>query len=117
MAGLDIQVGDLRDRITFQSPTISKTDEGAQTEGYANVASNPTVWALIVYDHGQTVVTNEAEKAEQRATVTVRYRSDILAKWQVLIDGNPWKLISEPDHVRGRNTWTVFRVERVIGTV
>ena len=117
MAGVDIKIGDMRDRITFQSPTISKTGEGAQTEAYTNVASNPTVWALIVYDHGQTVVTNEAEEAEQRATVTIRYRSDVSDKWQVLIDDNPWKLISPPDHVRGRNTWTVFRVERVIGTV
>lgn len=117
MADLNIRIGDMRDRITFQSPTNNKTSGGAQIEAYTNVAINPTVWAQVVYDHGQTIVTNEAEKAAQRATVTVRYRSDILDTWQILIDDNPWKLISPPDHVRGRNRWTVLRVERVTGTM
>lgn len=117
MADLNVRISDLRDRITFQAPTVTKSTGGAQTEAYANVATNPTVWAQIVYDHGQTVVANEAEKAEQRATVTIRYRSDVSDKWQVLIDGNPWKIISPPDHVRGRNRWTVLRIERVTGTV
>lgn len=116
MAGYDIQVGDMRDRVTFQSPTVSKSSGGGQVEAYANVATNPTVWALVVYDHGQEVITNDAEKSVQRATVTVRYRSDVLATWQVLIDGAAWKIFSV-DHVRGRNRWTVLRVERVIGTV
>ncbi len=117
MADLNIQIADLRDRITFQASTVTKQTSGAQTEAYADVATNPTVWALIVYDHGQTLVTSEVEKAEQRATVTVRYRSDLLDTWQVLIDGTPWKIISPPDHVRGLNRWTVFRIERVKGTV
>jgi SPP1 family predicted phage head-tail adaptor len=114
---LNITIADLRDRITFQSPIISKSPGGGQVTAYANVASNPNVWALVVYDHGQTIVSNEAEKAEQRATVTIRYRIDVSDKWQVLIDGNPWKIISPPDHVRGKNRWTVFRVERVTGTI
>ena len=116
MADLNVRIGDMRDRVTFQSPTISKTTGGAQTEAYVNVTTNPTVWALVVYDHGQTVVTNEAEKSVQRATVTVRYRSDVLPTWQVLIDDAAWKIFSI-DHVRGRNRWTVLRVERVTGTV
>jgi SPP1 family predicted phage head-tail adaptor len=118
MTVLDIQVGDMRDRITFQSPTISKSSGGGQVEAYANVLTNPTVWALWVNDHGQEVVANDAEKAVQRATVTIRNRSDVLTTWQVLKeDGSAWKLISPPDHVRGRQRWTVLRVERVIGTV
>ncbi len=117
MADLNIKIADLRDRITFQSPTVGKTTGGAQTEGYANVGTNPTVWALWVNDHGEEVVANDAEKSVQHATVTVRYRSDVLSTWQVLKDGEPWKLISPPDHVRGLNHWTVLRVERVIGTV
>ncbi len=116
MAGIDIQVGDMRDRVTFQSPTISKAGSGAQTEAYANVATDPTVWALWVNDHGQETVANDAEKSVQRATVTIRYRSDVLATWQVLKDSSAWKIFSV-DHVRGRNHWTVLRVERVEGTV
>jgi SPP1 family predicted phage head-tail adaptor len=116
MADLNIQIGDMRDRITFQSPTVNKAAGGAQTEAYANVDTNPTVWALWVNDHGQEVVGSDAEKSVQKATVTIRYRSDVLATWQVLKDEAPWKIFSV-DHVRGRNHWTVLRVERVIGTV
>lgn len=116
MTGIDIQVGDMRDRVTFQSPTLSKSSGGGQVEAYANVATNPTVWALWVNDHGQEGVANEAEKSVQRATVTVRYRSDVLTTWQVLLDGAAWKIFSV-DHVRGKNRWTVLRVERVTGTV
>lgn len=118
MAGVDIKIGDMRDRITFQQPTISKTGDGAQTEAYANVITNPTVWAQIVWDHGQNVVVAaDAERSEKRGTVTIRYRSDVSDKWQVLVDGEAYKIISPPDHVRGLNRWTVFRIERVEGTV
>ena len=116
MTDINIQVGEMRDRITFQAPTINKAGSGAQTEAYADVSTNPTVWAQVVYDHGQEVVANDAEKSVQRATVTVRYRSDVFATWQVLIDNLAWKIFSI-DHVRGQNRWTVLRVERVIGTV
>jgi SPP1 family predicted phage head-tail adaptor len=118
MANFDVQVSDLRYRITFQSPTINKAASGAQTESYANIATNPTVWAQIVWDHGQNVVVaTDAERSEQRGTVTIRYRSDVSDKWQVLVDGNAYKIISPPDHVRGLNRWTVFRIERIEGTV
>lgn len=118
MVVLDIQVGDLRDRITFQSPTINKTSGGAQTEAYANIATSPTVWAQIIWDHGQNVVVaTDAERSEKRGTVTIRYRSDVSDKWQVLVDGEVYKIISPPDHVRGLHRWTVFRIERVEGTV
>lgn len=116
MADINVQVGDLRTLITFQSPTVGKTTEGAQTEAYATIATNPTVWALWVNDHGQEGVASDAEKSTQRATVTIRYRSDVLTTWQVLQDEAPWKIFSV-DHVRGRNHWTVLRVERVEGTV
>lgn len=111
-----VNVGDLRTRITFQSSTINKGTSGAQTEAYVNVATNPTVWAQWIYDHGQEIVTNEAEKSAQRATVTIRYRGDVLETWQVLMDGNAWKILSI-DQVRDHNRWTVLRVERVKGTV
>mgnify|MGYP001221278041 CR=1 FL=1 len=116
MVDINIRISDLQDRITFQAPTVSKTSDGAQVEVYANVATNPTVWAQWVNDHGQESVSNDAEKSEQRATVTIRYRDDVLTTWQVIKDGVAWKVFSV-DHVRGRNHWTVLRVERVTGTV
>lgn len=116
MADLTLRISDLRTRITFQEPTVTKKDSGAQVEAYANIETNPTVWAQWVNDHGQEVVSSDAEKSEQRATVTIRYRSDVSEAWRVMKDEEPWKIFSI-DHVRGRNRWTVMRVERVKETV
>jgi SPP1 family predicted phage head-tail adaptor len=111
-----VNPGDLRTRITFQQPTITQDAGGAQKEAYANVPTHPTVWAKWVNDHGQEAVSSDAEKSTQRATVTVRHRADILETWQVLNNGEAWKIISK-DPVQGRNRWVVLRVERVKGTV
>jgi len=116
MTDLAINVADLRDRITLQSPTISKDAGGAQVESYANVGSDPTVWAQWVNDHGLELVSSEAERSIQRATVTIRDRSDVLTTWRVLRDGVAWGITSV-DRVRGQNRWVVLRVERTQGTV
>jgi SPP1 family predicted phage head-tail adaptor len=116
MAGLNIKIADLRTRVTFQQPTTTKDPGGAQVHGFANVATNPTVWARWINSHGQEAVQSEALKSVQRATVTVRYRSDILPTWQLLKDDEAWKIISV-DQVRDRNRWIELIVERAKGTV
>lgn len=118
MADIKVKISELNTRLTFQQPSITKDAGGAQKETYANVATNPTVWSRWIYDHGQEQVSSDADKSVQRATVTVRYRRDVLSTWQVVHeDGSIWKIISPPDHVRERNHWTELRVEQVKGTV
>jgi SPP1 family predicted phage head-tail adaptor len=115
MADFVVNAGELRTPITFQQPTIVKDPGGAQKKTYANVPTNPTVRAKWVNDHGQESVASDAQVSIQRATVTVRHRSDILETWQVLKNGEAWKILSV-DPVQGRNRWVVLRVERVKGT-
>jgi SPP1 family predicted phage head-tail adaptor len=117
MADFNVTIADLRTRITLQQPTITTDAGAAQVPSWANVASNPTVWARWINAHGQEAVTSDALKSAQRATVTVRYRSDILTTWAVKkADNTLWQIISV-DHVQGRNRWTELVVERVKGTV
>jgi SPP1 family predicted phage head-tail adaptor len=115
MAGLNIKIADLRTRVTFQQPTTTKDVGGAQVQGFANVATNPTVWARWINAHGQEAEQSEALKSVQRATVTVRYRSDILPTWQLLKDDEAWQIISV-DPVRDRNRWIEMIVERAKGS-
>ena len=61
MADLTLQISDLRTRITFQSPTISKDAGGAQVATYANIGTVPTVWCQWINDHGQESVQGGAE--------------------------------------------------------
>jgi SPP1 family predicted phage head-tail adaptor len=115
MDGYKISAGDLRTRVTFQQPTATKDPGGAQKNTFANVATNPTVWARWINAHGQEAEQSEALKSVQRATVTVRYRSDIVPTWQLLKDGEAWQIISV-DQVRDRNRWVEMIVERAKGT-
>jgi len=116
MAEYNVNAGDLRTRITLQSPTITKDDGAAQVPGWANATTNPTVWARWVNAHGQEMVSSEALQSSQRAVVTIRHRTDVLTTWRVLKDGAAWQIISL-DPVQGRNHWLEMVVERVKGTV
>ena len=116
MDSYKVDIADLRTRITFQSPTVTPDAGGAQVATWANVSSNAMVWARWINVHGQEAVTSEALKSSQRATVTVRYRSDILTTWRGVKGTEYWQVISV-DQVQGRNRWTEIVVERVKGTV
>jgi SPP1 family predicted phage head-tail adaptor len=111
-----VNAGELRTRITFQQPTISQDDGGAQTIVWANVARNATVWARWIMAHGQEVVNSEALKSVQRAVVGVRHRTDVLTTWRVLKDGQAWQVISV-DPIQGKNRWVELVVEQARGTV
>jgi SPP1 family predicted phage head-tail adaptor len=112
----EINPGDLRTRITFQQPTLVTDAGGAQSETYANVPTNPTVWAKWVNDHGAEAVIANAETSVQRATVTIRYRADIQTTWRLTWANEIWKIVSV-DQVQHRNRWTEIVIERVKGTV
>ena len=115
MADLNISIADLRTRITFQSPTITKDGGAAQKKTYANIGTNPTVWAQWINDHGQEQVLSGAEASVQRATVRVRHRTDIQETWQVVKDSENWQILSI-DPVQDQNRWVELRVERVKAT-
>jgi head-tail adaptor len=116
MSAYTINPGEMRTQITFQSPTISKDAGGAQKPTFANVSTNPTVLSRWINDHGQEAVQSNAAVSAQRATVTVRHRTDIQTTWQVLKDSEAWQILSI-DPVQGRRRWVELRVERVKGTV
>lgn len=118
MPDYSVNVGDLRTRITFQTPTLSQGADGAQVPSWANISTNPTVWSKWVHDHGQELAQNAAGISAERATITVRYRSDLKPSYAILdASGARWQIISAPENVQNQNRWTVFRVERVKGTV
>jgi SPP1 family predicted phage head-tail adaptor len=116
MPQVTVNPGEMRTQITFQSPTVNKDAGGAQVTSYANVSTNPTVWARWINAHGQEAVQSDALQSVQRAAVTVRNRTDILTTWQVLKDSEAWKIISI-DRIRGENRYVELVVERAKGTV
>lgn len=117
MDALKVSIAELNTRITFQSSTLTQGTDGAQVPSWANIASNPTVWSKWVHDHGAEQAQG-ANTSIERATVTVRYRSDIKSSYAILDpSGARWQIISALENVQNQNRWTVFRVERIKGTV
>lgn len=115
MTVVTINPGELRTSITLQTPTISTDAGGAQKAGYANAGTNPTVYARWINSHGQEQAEN-AVKSVQRATVTIRNRTDVQTTWRVLKDNEAWNIISI-DAIRGENRFIELVVERAKATV
>lgn len=109
--------GELRTLVTLQTPTLSKDAGGAQSDSWANFATNPTVYAKIVYAHGPESVSTDANKSISRATLRIRYRNDVHAGHAVLIGGERWKIVGTPDNIEARNEYLELQVELVKGTV
>lgn len=112
-----MNAGDFRTLITLQRATIATDASGAQKPTYANVASNPTVWARWENAHGaESVNTGGAKENAQRATVTIRYRSDIDATCAVVLNTSTWKVLSV-DNIQQRGEYLEMQVELSQGTV
>jgi len=116
MAKYAVNPGDMRTQITLQSPTITQDAGGAQVTSWANVSPNPTVYARWINAHGLEAVTSEALKTVQRATVTIRHRTDINTTWQVLRNSEAWQIVSI-DPVQDKRRFVEMVVERAKASV
>jgi SPP1 family predicted phage head-tail adaptor len=118
MTDYEVKLSDMQTRITFQQSSITMDAGGAQVPTWTNVTNTPVMWARWIFTHarGMEEIMSEAVETRQRATVTIRYRSDIKTTWRAIRDGEAWQILSI-DHVRDQNRWTELIVERVKGTV
>lgn len=110
-----INPGELRTSITLQTPSISTDAGGFKKTTYTNAGTDPVVYARWINSHGQEQAEN-AVKNVQRATVTIRNRTDVKTTWQVLKDSEAWNIISI-DAIRGENRFIELVVERAKATV
>lgn len=91
-----IAIGEMRERVTLQSP--SRTPDGA---GGANVAwtSGASVWAKVEERRGQERLAGERLAAEAAFALTIRYRSGISTQMRVLWNTRVLNIVSlrDPD--------------------
>lgn len=109
--------GELRTKVTLQTPTLTKNSSGVDVEGWANFASNPNVYAKIVFAHGLESVASDALKATSRMKITIRYRSDVNATHAILLNSERWKFIGTPDNIQNRNEYLEIQAELMKGSV
>lgn len=116
MPRYSVNPGEMRTKITMQSPTISIDAGAAQVTTFASVSRNPVMYARWVNVHGAETATDDALKSTQRAHVTIRHRTDIDTTWRVIKDdGSAWNIISI-DTIRGERRFLELLVERTKGT-
>lgn len=112
--GKPFNPGDLRTKVLFQNPVLSKDAGGAQyPTTYTDLDSPLVKW---INAHGAEVVTSDATRAVRRATVTRRYHPEVSELSSLVKDGVRWQVISVDD-IQERHEYMELVVETVKGTV
>lgn len=89
-----LHAGNLRDQITIQSQTTAADAEGQPVKTWANLSTNPTVWAEVRYMRPGS---NEFEAMQkitsvQSLHVTIRYRTDLDVTMRVVFNSENWNI-------------------------
>jgi len=77
--------GTLRERVTIQAATVSQDAYGEPIATWANLATNPTVWASVGSRAGgeRFISGGEQIMANVSHTVRLRYRTDVTVKMRL----------------------------------
>lgn len=82
-------IGKMRHRVTIQSFTVSQDAHGEEIKTWANLATNPTVWADVqVAPTGERFIGGADQVlAAVSLKVKIRYRSDVTVQMR-LVEGS-----------------------------
>jgi SPP1 family predicted phage head-tail adaptor len=100
-------IGQMRTRITLESPSLATDAGGAQSETWSSQGS---VWSKWINAHGAESLQDDALQSEKRATVTIRHRSDVTTAWAVVKDGERYAILSI-DHIQERQAFIEMQVQ------
>lgn len=105
--------GELRTQVALESPVLVEDAGGAQKKTYS---SQGNVWAKWVNAHGEESIQNGVLQGIQRATVMIRYRSDVTAGWAVSKGGARYEIIAPPDDIREKHEYLELQVQLMKGS-
>ena len=95
-----MQAGRLNTRCVIQRRTGGTNDWGEPLpEGWETHA---TVWASVKHLSGSEAIKADAEVSTVRASIRIRFRSDITAGMRVLIGLVPYEILAVQPDVAGR---------------
>lgn len=99
-----MRAGRLDRRITLQVATRARDASGSWTESWANVATDPVVWAGKRDTLGSERVQSGAETATADTVFVIRWRADLTASHRVVDDaGAAWDIIAPPTELGRRD--------------
>lgn len=98
---MQLNAGQLDQRITLQSPVLTKDAAGQRVQTWADVA---VVWAQARPARGREFTAGDALQHAASVVFTIRWRSDVQGTWRVLWRGVPHALIADPVDPFGAKT-------------
>jgi SPP1 family predicted phage head-tail adaptor len=98
---LSIDHGKMDQQVTLQSRVSNRLASGEDKYTWANLATNPTVWAEANPVRGQEFVAAAQVQADKPMAFRIRWRSDVDATMRVLWRGEPYDIMAAPMDTRG----------------
>lgn len=112
--GARVRAGDLRQSLSFYSPSLAVDSYGARVGGWAvtPITVFGNLWAEVSPVAAESL-TEQSNSAVVRATAQVRAVSVTpLVGWMVIVDGKQWEIKSVRDPIGIRDSWIMELVYR-----
>jgi SPP1 family predicted phage head-tail adaptor len=107
---MQVEIGDLRHRITFQKLTTSVNENGFEVETWEDMR---TVWAAVSNLHGREYFAAAAVQAENTVKFTIRYLPDIDTTMRISFRDKQYNITSI-DNIKYQNRFIEIKALEVI---
>jgi SPP1 family predicted phage head-tail adaptor len=98
---LSIDHGKMDQRITLQQRVKTRSAAGEETYSWANLATNPEVWAEANPVRGREYFAAAQTQADKPMAFRIHWRDDVDANMRVLWRGQPYDIAAAPQDTRG----------------
>lgn len=90
--GKEVTIGDLRSRVTFQTSTRVADGQGGFTETWANLATNPTVYAYLAAVNSRERLFSQQMQYQRSHVLVIRYRTDLNTSMRITYEGREFQI-------------------------
>ena len=110
---MPLQAGRMDAQITLQSATAAQDVFGQPIDTWADLATDPTVWAEVIPLSGRERFQAQQVDAEVTTTFRIRWRTDLDEEMRVVYDSTPYdiQVIQEMHRREGLDLLTVARIQ------
>ena len=107
---MQVEIGDLRHRITFQKLTTSVNENGFEVETWEDFK---TVWAAVSNLHGREYFAAAAVQAENTVKFTIRYLTGLDTTMRIVFQGKQYN-ITAIDNIKYQNRYLEIKAQEVV---
>lgn len=109
---IQVEIGDLRHRITFQKLTTSVNENGFEVETWEDFK---TVWAAVSNLHGREYFATAAVQAENTVKFTIRYLTGLDTTMRIVFQGKQYN-ITAIDNIKYQNRYLEIKALEVVSS-